>query len=36
MAKRPDDKANPKLLLSSAREALELAELITNASINEW
>lgn len=36
MAKRPDDEANPKLLLSSAREALELAELITNASINEW
>lgn len=36
MAKRHDDKANPRLLLSSAREALELAELITNASINEW
>ena len=36
MAKRHDKKANPRLLLSSAREALELAELITNASINEW
>lgn len=36
MASRQTDNLNPKLLLSSAREALELAELITNASINEW
>lgn len=36
MATKPADKINPKMLLGSAREALELAELITNASINEW
>lgn len=36
MAETEADKKGPKLLIKSAKEALDLAEVITNSSINDW